>query len=201
MTSYALGCNPTGIVAAKDGNLWVLCPSNKLVSVTTSGVVSTITEAYSLQFYADSITLGADGNPWFAASTNHAIGKVDTTVDSLTFYIPPGAYGSPVALAQGPDGNMWAVDDGSNVDVYIMAVISVSPASLTFSSLGSTQTITVTEANVTAWTATSTKPSVATVTTGGSANKFNVTSVASGSTKIIVSDSVGNSFVVHVSVK
>src|SRR5438477_148327 len=95
MTSYALGCYPTGIVSAQDGNLWVLCPSNKLVSVSTSGVVASLTEAYSIQFYADAITLGADGNPWFATTTNHAIGKLDTAVGSITYYIPPGAYGNP----------------------------------------------------------------------------------------------------------
>jgi len=59
----------------------------------------------------------------------------------------------------------------------------------------------VTESGTAAWTATSSNTGVATVAQGSPASHFTVTSVAAGSAKITVSDAVGNSFVVHVTVQ
>jgi len=120
--------------------------------------------------------------------------------NSLIVYAPPSNYGNGLALAIGPDGNIWTVSDTNEIDVYIINVIGVSPATINFTGLGQTQTITVTENGTTSWTAVSTHTSVATVAPGGSASQFKVTSVASGYAKIIVSDAIGNSFIVRVHV-
>ncbi len=197
----ANGCSPTGIVSASDGNLWLNCSnSSVLARLTTAGVVTTFPNAFGNYFYAGGMTKGPDGNPWMASTVGHAIAEFNTATNSLIAYVPPTSYGNAIALAAGPDGNMWAVDDSSEIDVYMINVISVSPATINFTATGQTQTITVTEPGTSSWTATSTHTSVATVAAGSSASQFKVTSVASGYAKILVSDAVGNSFIVRVHV-
>jgi streptogramin lyase len=61
-----------------------------------------------------SITSGADGNLWFAASTGGAIGRITPAGNVTLFPIPaspppPGPFG-PTAIAAGPDGNLWFID-------------------------------------------------------------------------------------------
>jgi streptogramin lyase len=200
MTNYAFtNCSSvTGVVSAA-GSLWVNCGTN-LAQVTTGGV--------STYFYAgngggisqngSTLAVGPDGNPWFALNSGNRIGEFNPADNSMTFYFPPASFGTNNAIAAGSDGNVWTMDSTPSINVYILNVISVSPTSLTFTGAGQTQTITVTEAGTSSWTAVSNNTGVATVAPGTSASTFKVTSVATGRARIIVSDAIGNSFAVRV---
>jgi streptogramin lyase len=201
MTNYALGCSPTSITTASDGNLWVNCGSD-LARVTTSGVVTLFYLGTGAPNDTNTITKGPDGNPWFipSSSTNN-IAEFAPKTDTLTIYYPPSSYGADQTLFTGPDGNVWAVDSVGDTSVYIINVIGVSPASLKFTGTGQMQSVTVTEKGATSWTAVSNNTAVATVATTSNHSVFNVTSVGVGTTKIVISDAIGNSFAVHVNVQ
>lgn len=202
--SFALGCNPTSIVSAK-GSLWIDCGAQQdLAQVTPSGSTATVTllkNAFGFSNTGKALAVGPDGNPWFVTSQGGMIGEYDPTLGQMSFFYPPANYGTDYSLVAGPDGNMWAVDASHTIDVYILNIISVSPSALTFATHPSTQNITVTQNGTSAWTASSTNTAVATVAQGTPASVFKVTSVATGSAKIIVKDAAGNSFVVHVTVQ
>jgi virginiamycin B lyase len=201
MTSFALGCNGSQIVSAK-GDLYVSCTNNTLVQVTTAGVVTPLYNPYGFSSNGALLTIGPDGNPWFGATTGDVIGEFDPGTGQMTYYYPPTNYGVANALTLGPDGNMWTVDGANrSVQVYILNVISVSPTSLTLTAPGKTANIVVTQPGTTAWTASSTSTAIAKVAQGSPADTFTVTAVAKGQCKIIVTDSVGNSFPVHVTVQ
>jgi virginiamycin B lyase len=202
--SFALGCNPTSIVSAK-GSLYIDCsPQSDLAQVTPSGSTATVTllkNAFGFTATGEALAVGPDGNPWFVTSQGGMIGEYDPGLGQMSFFYPPANYGTDDSLTLGPDGNMWAVDVSHTIDVYILNIMSVSPASLTFTTHGTTQNITVTQNGTTAWTAKSTNTAVVTVAQGSPASVFKVTSVAKGTAKIIVSDAVGNSFAVLVTVQ
>ena len=60
------------------------------------------------------IFAGPDGNLWFTGSaynastgaTPPAIGRI-TTAGSVTWFLLPKSFGTPVGIASGPDGNLW----------------------------------------------------------------------------------------------
>jgi len=201
MTQFALACNPEGIVSAA-GSLWIACNNNDFLQLNTAGtVIGTFYNYFGFSTNGNFLTVGPDGNPWFGTSSDSVIAEFNTANPSFDYYYPPANYGNDNALTAGPDGNVWAIDDTSHsVNVYILNILSVSPSSLSFPATGQNQTIVVTQPGTAAWTATSNNTSVATVTQAAPASNFTVTSVAAGTAKIIVSDAVGNSFVVHVTV-
>jgi streptogramin lyase len=200
MTTFALGCNPTGITSAA-GALYISCGSN-LAQVTTAGVVTLYYNGFGFAGSGNGITKGPDGNPWFCTGTGSTIGEFNATTGSMAFYYPPANYGTCNGINTGPDGNLWAVDSTAHsINVYILKVISVSPSTLTFTGTGQNKTIVVTEPGTSAWTSTSSNTGIATVAQGSPASHFTVTSVAAGTAKIIVTDAVGNSYVVHVTVQ
>src|SRR6266542_4123244 len=60
------------------------------------------------------IVAGPDGNLWFTGSaynastgaTPPAIGRI-TTAGSVTWFLLPKSFGTPIGIASGPDGNLW----------------------------------------------------------------------------------------------
>ncbi len=201
ITTYRLGCQPLGLIVASDGNLWTNCSGNYLARITINGTVTLFYNPFGSPGGSnDLIVKGPDGNPWFASADGNAIGEFNPATNVWTYDFPPSTEGAPIAMTTGPDGNIWVIDANRNVDVYIPNPLGVKPSTLTFTGTGQNQTITVTEKGTNAWTATSSSKSIVTVTQGSSANKFTVTSVGVGKAKITVSDSVGNSFVVSVTV-
>jgi streptogramin lyase len=198
IVAYRVPCSPQGIAAASDGNLWLDC-NTALVRLSPGGSTTSYFAPYMSQ-YPTAFTVGPDGNPWFAFNVGNAIGEFNVGSTTMSVYYPPTNYTNDFGLASGPDGNVWAVDSSGKIDVYIIRTISVAPKNLTFTTLGSMQTITVTEKSASAWTATSSKPTVATVAQGTPANTFVVTSVAIGKCTITVSDAIGNSAAASVNV-
>jgi streptogramin lyase len=200
MTSVNIGCQGYSVVSAADKNLWVNC-SFDLARVTTGGAVTTFPTGFTMNPQPSSLAVGPDGNPWFAVSSNNVIGEFNTLTDQMTIDYPPNAFNSDYALTAGPDGNVWALDSGGEIDVYIIKIITVTPKNLTFAHGALMQSITVSENGATSWTAKSSKTSVATVAQGSPADVFNVTSVAAGKAQITVNDGKGNSFSISVTVQ
>ncbi|HLJ84729.1 MAG TPA: hypothetical protein VKT51_11190 [Candidatus Eremiobacteraceae bacterium] len=199
IVAYRIPCTPNGLVAPSDGNLWTICTNDTLVRLTPGGNTTSYFVPSAPQ-YPSGMTVGPDGNPWFAFGSGNAIAEFNIGQTTLNIYLPPTNYAFDYGIASGPDGNVWAVDSAGKIDVYIIKTISVAPKNLTFTSLGSMQNITVTEKSASAWTAASSNTSVATVAQGTPANTFVVTSVADGKCTITVSDAIGNSAAVSVTV-
>ena len=201
ITTYRIGCAPQGLIVASDGNLWTNCGST-LARITTNGTVTLFTNPFGSNTGSnEDIAVGPDGNPWFGGTSGNVIGEFNPSTNTWTYYYPPTGSGTDITMALGPDGNMWALDTNRNIDVYIPNPLNVKPNTLTFTGTGQNQTIVVTEPGTTSWTAKSSNTKIVTVTQGTSASKFTVTSVAVGKAKITVSDAVGNSFVVNVTVQ
>lgn len=200
LAQYTLGCTPYGGIVSVAGSLWIDCGVD-LAQVTTSGTVTLLYDGSGITQSGKAIAVGPDGNPWFGMNSNNTVGEFSIANNSFTFYFPPSNFTADYAMTQGPDGNMWAIDSTGNVDVYILNVISATPANLTFTTPTSpTQNFVVTELGVASWTATSNHTTVATVAQGAPANTFTVTPKGVGITKVIVTDAKGNSFAVLVTV-
>src|SRR5262249_49393432 len=58
------------------------------------------------------ITVGPDGNLWFAVQSSQ-IGQINPTTDAITKYQVPYANSSPYGITTGPDGNLWFTDAGT----------------------------------------------------------------------------------------
>jgi streptogramin lyase len=208
-TSPIGSCFATGIAAAKNGKLYFACAANQNSStgyvgqITTSGAQAYFANPYGFSMYPEDVTLGPDKQIWIAPDqfTQLLIAEFNVGTHAFTTYTTPDFSYLPLGMTAGPDGNMWGTNQSGTVDVYVLNVLDVAPAALTFSGTGQSQPLTVTESGATSWTATSSKPSVATVAQGGSSNVFNVTSVAVGTCTVKVTDGRGNIFDVGVTVQ
>lgn len=121
--------NPRGITAGPDGNLWFTESSQhggQIGRITPTGTVTFFPLPGGMSDAPALITAGPDGNLWF--TTTHwdgpniasEIGRITLTGQVTTFTIPnaqgysQGGGGylfgipfGPLAIASGPDGNLW----------------------------------------------------------------------------------------------
>jgi streptogramin lyase len=206
MFTIPTSCTPSAIVLAKDDNIWFACLSNApLVGrITKNGAIATfpIGGAFSSNETEQFGARGPDGEPWFASGNNGVIFRVNTASHTATDFTPPLSAGErPDAVAAGPDGNIW-VDSvgGGHIDVLVFNPMTVSPLSLSFTAVGQTKSVTVTEKGTTAWTATSSDVAVATVRQGSPSATFVVKSVGAGKCRVTISDGATNSVSVKVNV-
>ena len=110
------GAWPFGIAAGPDGNIWFAEKfANKI------GMINPGTHAireFSLPAasnggnglaYPIGITAGPDGNLWFAwmGTGAGAIGKINPTTDSISYYPVSTSVWHTAAITAGPDGNLW----------------------------------------------------------------------------------------------
>jgi virginiamycin B lyase len=126
LTEFALpnsNSNPNDITTGPDGALWFteegafdmnrnpLGPS-KIGRITTGGA---ITEFATPAANSDprGITVGPDGNLWFAETLGNNIGRI-TTAGVITEFPVPTANSAPNGIAAGPDGNIWFTEQGGN---------------------------------------------------------------------------------------
>jgi streptogramin lyase len=112
----------------------------------------------------------------------------------------PGKYD---AMTMGPDQNLWLSDQFDNrIDVAVLRLMSTVPTSVT---VGVTQTQTVTtsekHAPKSGYTAASSNSSIATVAPGKAPDQFIVTGGSTGSCVVTISDAIGNSIPVAVTVQ
>jgi hypothetical protein len=122
--------------------------------------------------------------------TNHVVhGRV---------YYPRGIYGTPW-IAAGPDEQLWTVTE-TNIAVLLLHKILPVPNNIVVS-VGNSMGLAVSEpkSNQKRFSAVSNNPSVATVFGNGSS--FTVTGVGVGTTTLTVSDKIGNTLDVPVTVQ
>jgi hypothetical protein len=112
-------------------------------------------------------------------------------------------------LAVDSSHKIWATAEGYNgtdcqigrVDTYVFSLMALSPKQLTVP-VGQNAILNVSESNyLGAWTASTKKPSIATVTPNSQNGTFTVSGVAPGTTYVIVTDSQFNTASVKVTVQ
>lgn len=160
---------------------------------------------------AGAMAQGPDGAVWFEtdAAPNSPpdtplLGRFDPLSATISTYQPPsaGGLGFISSIAAGPDGNVWALDQGGGspaIDVYIRNELAVSPPSLTLKSAQSA-TLKAKYTGTGALSATSSDTSVVTVAPGSKAKTWVATAHNAGAATIVVADAIHNSFTVPVTV-
>jgi virginiamycin B lyase len=192
---------PQGLAVGTDNKLYFNCSSNTLASITTAGVLGpTIANQYGTPNEPGDVITGPNGHIWFATTTT-TLGEYNESNGTLTGHLPPFSTGDVLGLAVGSDTNIWGTDNDGYIDVYILAQLSVTPKSLTFTGIGQMQTLTASYNGPSTLSAVSADTSIATVSPGNSKNTFVVTSVGVGSTKITVEDAIGNLVNIPVTVQ
>jgi len=142
VTTFALalpaGSYPTDLVSGPDGNLWMGFLEGVDVAmvarITPEGVITMVpTPDGAVQ--ARQLLVGTDGNLWFTASTDpmgNVIGTMSTAGSGSVFPMPGGSpfINANGTLGNGPDGNVWAVAERTDVNGALVAtpkVMSISP--------------------------------------------------------------------------
>ena len=151
---------------------------------------------------AHAIAAGPDGNPWFIdRNDGNELGTVDRNTGYATITSLPNGANYGLALGEGPDRNLWVMDEDTNMYVYTPTPLSTSPTSVTLPDVGKSAKVTVTEPGTTRWTATSQDLSIATVKRGSAKNVFTVKAVSAGNTTVTIQDKIGNWVAVPVTVE
>jgi streptogramin lyase len=103
-------CEPGGITAGPDGNLWFTEENgNRLGRITPGGAITEFTAGLSSGAKPVEITTGPFGL-WFSESGASNIGLI-TTAGAIT-EVPVGA--TTDGIAAGPDGHIWFTEPGAN---------------------------------------------------------------------------------------
>jgi virginiamycin B lyase len=95
-----------GIATGPDKALWVTTVGGLIWRVTTEGVFTSFnvpTQDPGLTY----ITLGPDNALWFTENYRGKVGRVTTGGLFTEQYVGGTFYSGPVAITQGPDGNVW----------------------------------------------------------------------------------------------
>jgi virginiamycin B lyase len=121
---------PSDIVSGPDGALWFTeFRAGKIARITTAGVVTAEYPIPSTGPYFDvftfsltsstgprGITVGPDGNLWFAEFNANQIGRLDPDTGVISEFPIPTPDSRPVGITVGPDGNVWFTEPiGSNI--------------------------------------------------------------------------------------
>ncbi len=119
MTHYPSG-EAAGIIIGPDRNLWCTGGSSTgLERVTPQGVATAIVTQPPIS-WPSALTVGPDGNVWFASPTDAAlndavayVGKITPTGQATQYSLPtPHAY--PLDIIAGSDGNLWFTEMNAN---------------------------------------------------------------------------------------
>lgn len=107
------GCGPFGIASGGDGRLWVADSCAPYIYAFTTAATPVETD-YPLPAGATPsfITNGpaGDNHLWYTDPGRNVIGQISLTGQVAEFPIPE-ANANPAAIAPGPDGNLWFVDN------------------------------------------------------------------------------------------
>jgi len=176
-----------GVAAGPDGNVWFTEYNNhaigRMKTDGTGGVafstplgLTNPTDSPSFQgSYPSEITVGPDGNLWYADEGGDRIGMVPINVTNSSqiqeFVLNSGA--GPCGITAGPDGNVWfAEQDGD----YI-GKISLQPAtygSITYYATPMADTNEMTSALGVLWVTEAVPNRIAKVTVDGSFTEYNI---------------------------
>jgi streptogramin lyase len=125
-----VGCSPRGLISGPGASIWFTCFDQKATSggrgkvglITPTGEVIKFGRGIDPNSEPGSLTVGPDGNVWFAINTGinllgrerhpAAIGRVTPTGQLTTFRAGLGARATVGSLVAGPDGNVWFAEGG-----------------------------------------------------------------------------------------
>jgi streptogramin lyase len=216
-TVYSLGDGSTskcqgagGIAAGSDANVWVECGAHLARVDPATGNATYFAVTIPGGTVPDDMTAGAGSLIWYVASiSGDTLVSFDVNTHAEIDHTAPTNANTPYHVTQGPDKNFWFTgfyldpnlsQNVPSIGVYLINKLKVTPNTLTLT-VGQQGTLTVTEIGVTSWTASSSKPSIASVAAGGSANTFVVTGNSVGTAQVTVKDAMLNSFHVKVTVQ
>lgn len=194
ITTFSVGGHP----------LYITNSSNTMVySDASTAQLSVITKTGEFTVYpAPSgerpgfVARKSDGTVLFVDTSNDSgsIGTFDPS--SGTFSAEAQAPHSGLRyIYNGPDGNMWYTDAVGIVGAYLKFILTTSPASLSLGTPACTATFTASETSYTGeFSVASQSTSIATVSpaSGSAGAPFTVAGVSTGTTNIVVQDSMGN---------
>jgi virginiamycin B lyase len=148
-TEYALpaaSSSPYQIVSGSDGALWFTefgNSSHQIGRITTAGAVTefTIPANSGVTPQALGIASGSDGALWVTCPNISQIARI-TTSGQVTTYSLPASY-APTAIAPGPDGALWFLENASTSAVgRITTAGQITQFPLSASSAGTLTAIT-----------------------------------------------------------
>jgi virginiamycin B lyase len=113
LTEFPLpeGSHPGAIVTGPDGALW-FTDAGRIGRITTSGAVTNFPVESGIAVMQD-LTVGSDGNIWFAyvllVPGPGALGRIGrlTPLGTMTIFEMPSPARAATSLAAGPDGRIW----------------------------------------------------------------------------------------------
>jgi streptogramin lyase len=118
------GVFPSEITAGSGPNaaLWFSDfspPTGGIGRITTSGGITEFTQGLAAHVLVSGITLGPDGNVWFASgnsdiSPTPAVGFI-TPAGAITTFLLPNTASKLGGIATGSDGNLWFTDFGRHM--------------------------------------------------------------------------------------
>jgi len=191
VTSYALPF-AGGLTAGYDA-LWT-GSGTQLARIDTTGNV----ETFTVPRQQTPAAAGPNKNLYWITHNNEI---VEYSQQQLRAHrVVTQSVGSGPTMVAGPDGQMWQTKNLFHVDVFIVHPLLPTPTSMSLS-VGQQLTLSVTEpkSSQKVFTATSNASQIATV--AGNGFSFTVTGVSAGSTSITISDAIGNSIDVPVTVQ
>ncbi|MDP1922446.1 MAG: SMP-30/gluconolactonase/LRE family protein [Myxococcales bacterium] len=107
------------IVAGPNASMWFTEPFS-IGAITHGTALTAVVTHYpipSVNPEPDGITIGADGNVWFAETRAGKLGRLNPATGVMTEYPLPGAH--PIKLTRGPDGNLWFTTQEHQVGRFI----------------------------------------------------------------------------------
>lgn len=207
VATYPFSCILGSLVAGSDGNLYGAAGGqcgNFLAKITTAGAITRIPLPVRESLQPTGIALigvGAEsGHIVVSENAGDNFADYDPTTGVVTQIAAPPQYAGDygIAVAAGPDGNIWQATSSGNVLVDIVDIITANPTSITVN-VGAIAPLSATEPDKAPLSAKSSKTSVATVTK--SHGSFTVTGVSAGTCTITIKDKIGNSLRVPVTVQ
>jgi hypothetical protein len=204
ITLYPLDCG-SGLAAGEDGGIWYYA-DREMLRIDPATGTDTIYPT-NVQTPHGNLWPGPDGNLYFlvwpATGSWHlqAYNVFTHKIDLYTLIPGTNVEGVRDVIAMGPDKNMWMANPNDNqaLVVYLYREILTSPSSIQ-ESVGQTVPMSAAEKHVgnAHLSATSNNLSIATVS--GSDGSFMIYGVKSGTTTVTISDNLGNSLNVPVTV-
>src|SRR5579863_8693356 len=130
---------------------------------------------------------------WYLDRSYNAVMSFNTFNHSLVPFVIPTAGSDPYHLQMSRDNNLWFTENaGNKIGVYVRYRLSITPSSLTFTSIGQMQSFSVVERKYSGqFTTTGCSPNIATIS-AGPATTFTVTAAGVGSCTITVHDPFDN---------
>ena len=156
VTEYPLPATVGGSAWGADGNLWFTdFGGNEVGKITTDGKVTEY-PVPATSSGLGSITLGPDGNLWFAAKfgppNESNVDKITTDGEVTEYAVPTSSnlLAAPLALVSGPDGNLWFAESDDNVIAKLsppgLCAYTLSADGQSFPPFGGTGSVTITTA-------------------------------------------------------